>query len=62
MFIVLVRKKTFSRSAQRMVESDRYYIYDSEEMAERVAKALSQDANIVFTAVAPVSKRFEGNG
>ena len=56
MFIVLVRKKTFSRSAQRMVESDRYYIYDSEEMAERVAKALSQDANIVFTAVAPVSR------
>lgn len=60
MFIVLVRKKVFSKSAQRMIESDRYYIYDTAELAYDVAKAMSQDAGIVFTAVAPVKKKFEG--
>lgn len=60
MFIVLVRKKTFSKSAQRMIESDRYYIYNTAEIAYGVAKNLSQDAEVVFTAVAPIKKKFEG--
>lgn len=60
MYIVMVRKKTFSQSAQRMIETDRFYIYESKETAIRVAKALSNDAGIVFASVAEVSERFEG--
>ena len=58
MYIVVVRKKKFSISAQCMKESDHFYFYKDELKANRIAEAISKNPMVVSATIAKVDKKF----
>ncbi len=58
MYVVIVRKKMFSKSGHRMIETDHFYMYDSEQKATAVAETISRNPMVVSAAVAEVRKKY----
>ena len=58
MYIVVVRKKKFSPSAQAMKESDHFYFYNDELKANSIAEAISKNPMVVSATVSKVEKKF----
>lgn len=58
-YIVKVRKKAFNEGAQRFVESDAFYQFDTEKMATSFSKLRSQNPMVVNVVVARIEHQYE---
>lgn len=62
MYIVWVRYRAFATLSSTFTSAvkDSFYIYNDEEVANRKAEYLSQNASVLFASVAKVDKEYRG--